>query len=523
MLMLLVDVAVRATLIALGTASILWALRIRTAAVRHAAWTAVVIAMLLLPVWSAAGPKIALAVLPADPPAALTTSTVDVTPPPTAPPSGPTSTAANTRTTTGAPRGELMLIAVYGIGVFALLLRLGVGTIRADKLRRTAVLHAGRATSGRCATPITVGWLAPVLILPRGWERWPGAQLDAVLTHEREHARRRDPLVQWLALLNRAIFWFHPLAWWLERRLAILAEEACDAAVIRAGHSPQDYSGYLIEMARALRRQGRRLNVAGMAMPGSGLAGRMRHIFEESLMTRTPRTRVICTMAFCAMSSTIFASGILTPRTRQATPTPAAAAAAAAPAPSEFVAIQLPEPTPRVRVEERVKVVVPRPDVTKRVVVKPSGDLASDFNGTWTLVSSTYAGRGRGGTGVPGEVREVNVRFSSGAPVNCGGSCTIVQDGRTLTITRLDPQDENAPDNGVVTLHLDGRKSTVTQANGAEFAATAKTEDDAVIVSREINSRPAVTQTLSIEGGRLKVVTMFSMADAPVTMTYVKK
>jgi hypothetical protein len=71
-----------------------------------------------------------------------------------------------------------------------------------------------------------------------------------------------------------------PLAWWLERRLASLAEEACAAAVIRAGHSAQDSSDYLIDMAHALRRQRRRLNVAGMAMPGSGLPGRMRHIFE---------------------------------------------------------------------------------------------------------------------------------------------------------------------------------------------------------------------------------------------------
>ena len=125
--------------------------------------------------------------------------------------------------------------------------------------------------------PVTVGWLAPVLILPRGWQRWPLAQLDAVLTHEAEHARRHDPLVQWLALFNRAVFWFHPLTWWLERRLATLAEEVCDAAVLAAGHSPQDYSDYLLEFARSVTREGRRLHVVAMAMPGSGQPERMRH------------------------------------------------------------------------------------------------------------------------------------------------------------------------------------------------------------------------------------------------------
>jgi len=55
-----------------------------------------------------------------------------------------------------------------------------------------------------------------------------------VLTHEWEHVRRRDPLVQWLALLNRSIFWFHPLAWWLERKLSelprMLATRPCSSA-----------------------------------------------------------------------------------------------------------------------------------------------------------------------------------------------------------------------------------------------------------------------------------------------------
>ena len=59
--------------------------------------------------------------------------------------------------------------------------------------------------------------------------KWDGPHLNAkgneiavetlVLAHEGEHARQRDPLIVALALLNRAVFWFHPLAWWLESRV----------------------------------------------------------------------------------------------------------------------------------------------------------------------------------------------------------------------------------------------------------------------------------------------------------------
>ena len=256
---LLLDVAVRAVLIAAGTAVILWALRIRPAAARHAAWTTVLVAMLLLPLWSLVGPRVSIPVLPAI--AATTAPQATSNPNLAGPPMGATwgATADLASVSTSRTPGVMALLAgVYVLGAVALLIRLGVGTLQARRLRRAAVVHAGRVTSARCSTPITVGCFSPVLILPEGWDRWSAAQLDAVLTHEGSHANRRDPLVQWLALFNRAIFWFHPLAWWLERRLATLAEEACDAAVIRAGHSPQDYCDYLIDMARTLRRQGGR-------------------------------------------------------------------------------------------------------------------------------------------------------------------------------------------------------------------------------------------------------------------------
>ena len=97
------------------------------------------------------------------------------------------------------------------------------------------------------------------------------------MIHEREHARRRDPLVQWLALLNRCVFWFHPLAWWLERKLAALAEEACDAAVLAGGHAPHDYARYLIEMARSVN-----------ANRSADSMGRRRGIFGRQLAATHP-------------------------------------------------------------------------------------------------------------------------------------------------------------------------------------------------------------------------------------------
>jgi len=55
--------------------------------------------------------------------------------------------------------------------------------------------------------------------------------------------------------MNRCVFWFHPLAWWVERKLAILAEEACDEASLAATGDRQSYAAALVEMAEAVQRR----------------------------------------------------------------------------------------------------------------------------------------------------------------------------------------------------------------------------------------------------------------------------
>ena len=201
---LFLDVALRATLITAGTGCVLWALRVRTAAERHAAWTAVLVCMLLLPIYSLAGPKLSFAVVPGT----ATSPEFDpgASPEPRTGGAGLSLTPlahfldAVPRHSTGRSRGTWVLIGLYCLVACVLLVRLAIGTVHARRLYRGAVRRAGRATSVRCATPISVGWLSPVLILPDGWERWSSGHLDAVLTHEQEHVRRRDPLIQWFAL-----------------------------------------------------------------------------------------------------------------------------------------------------------------------------------------------------------------------------------------------------------------------------------------------------------------------------------
>ena len=297
---LFLECAVRAALLVAGAALVLYAMRVTAAAARHSVWTSVVLVMLVLPIWTAWGPKAPLRLLP---PLVQTSANEAIIPPDTLSTAFVPSPLLSTR--------QAVLLGVYLSGLCLLLLRLAIGTVRARRLVRQSVLQDGMRISSLCAAPVTVGFLHPTVILPETWCLWPQAQLDAVLTHECEHARRRDSLVQWLALLNRALFWFHPVAWWLERRLSALAEEACDNVVLAQGHSPREYAEYLIEIARSVTRSGARLNVAGMAMPGSFLPERIQKIIEGGPVPRISRTRMACVAVICTLTCTVFAAGTL--------------------------------------------------------------------------------------------------------------------------------------------------------------------------------------------------------------------
>ena len=336
---LILEFAVRAALVALGTAGVLRMLRVKSAGARHAAWTGVLVLMLLLPAWTAWGPRASVRLLPATAvPAASTTMALTVPMLPAA--SEGVAPAASAQSHEWNWRTALAI--VYLVGALVLLMRLALGTVRSRALVHGAVHREGHWTSSSCTTPITVGLLRPTVILPECWRSWPPAQLNAVLTHESEHARRHDPLAQWLALLNRAIFWFHPLAWWLERRLSALAEEACDAAVLQRGHDPYDYSEYLMELARAVGRNGMRVNVVGMAMPGSSLPQRIRQIVGQGPAPRMTHARTLCLAAACVTISALFAAATVD---RQQLP-PEPPAPPAAPAPPS--AMDAPTPLPAV-------------------------------------------------------------------------------------------------------------------------------------------------------------------------------
>ena len=276
---ILAESAARITVLAFGVVGVLRALNIRSPRVAHRVWAAVVVVMLLLPIFVAWGPEFAVPLLSSDAATTLRLPAADRVASAVSneiPIESPFDADRAPRRITWATAAG----AVYVAGVGFFLLRLALGVRRARAIKRGAVRVSGRLTHSACVTPITVGIVAPAVILPPDWPNWDETELSAVLTHEEEHARARDPLVGFVALLNRAVFWFHPLAWWLVREIGRLSEAACDAVVISRGHDSHAYSTCLLRFARRVADAGRRIGPMATAMPGSGLQNRLQMLSD---------------------------------------------------------------------------------------------------------------------------------------------------------------------------------------------------------------------------------------------------
>jgi len=141
------------------------------------------------------------------------------------------------------------------------------------------------AESELISVPVTMGALRSVILLPPDWRDWDDAKLDAVIAHEVSHVARRDGLTQRLSLLHRAIFWFSPLAWYLDRQLADLAEQASDEAALSYGADRKHYARILLEFFEALHAAPGRVWWQGVSMATAGQAERQAEERVERILS----------------------------------------------------------------------------------------------------------------------------------------------------------------------------------------------------------------------------------------------
>jgi uncharacterized protein (TIGR03435 family) len=175
-------------------------------------------------------------------------------------------------------------------------------SVRAESGRELEMLRR-LAASARTARPIDlfisasalepgiVGIFCPVLMLPDGISRrLKDAELEALITHELCHVRRHDNLGSAVHMLVEALFWFHPLIWWIGAKLVDERERACDEEVLRLGSEPQAYAEGILKVCE-FYLEAPLVCVAGVT--GSNLKQRIEEIMIHRIASKLDLGRKI--------------------------------------------------------------------------------------------------------------------------------------------------------------------------------------------------------------------------------------
>jgi len=110
--------------------------------------------------------------------------------------------------------------------------------------------RAKLCTSAQVDSPSVIGFFAPRLLIPEGlFAKLTEPELRQIVLHECEHLRRGDDWINLLQKVVLALFPLNPALLWVDRRLSLERELACDAGVVALTSAPFDYANCLTRLA----------------------------------------------------------------------------------------------------------------------------------------------------------------------------------------------------------------------------------------------------------------------------------
>ena len=210
--------------------------------------------------------------------------------------------------------GAWAVIALFGI------IRIGAGVLqlrglrqRARDLDRTELPLEAQSVleefssrrdvrirvSNEINAPTAVGFIRPAVLMP-AWalSELSGERLRSVLLHELGHLRRWDDWTNLLQKVLRAIFFFHPAVWWIDSRLCLEREMACDDLVLAKTSDAHGYAECLVSLAeKSMLRRGVALAVAAVGRVRQ-MTRRLGRILDQDSRGRVPRVAMASLTVF---------------------------------------------------------------------------------------------------------------------------------------------------------------------------------------------------------------------------------
>jgi beta-lactamase regulating signal transducer with metallopeptidase domain len=169
-------------------------------------------------------------------------------------------------------------------------------------LAQPGLRRATLCTSTEIDQPCVIGFFAPRILIP-SWllENATPSELGQIVLHESAHLRRFDDWTNLIQKLALACFPLNPALVWVERRLCAERELACDESVVRTTNAPRDYATCLTNLAEhRLVRRSAALSLGAWECR-SQLIGRVESILRGTASLSPWKTRVV--MAACMVAT----------------------------------------------------------------------------------------------------------------------------------------------------------------------------------------------------------------------------
>jgi beta-lactamase regulating signal transducer with metallopeptidase domain len=159
--------------------------------------------------------------------------------------------------------------------------------------------------------PCVIGFLSPRILIPE-WlvEKMTAVEAEQIVLHEIEHLRRFDDWFNLVQKISLVLFPLNPVLLWIERRLCLERELACDESVVRFTRSATSYATCLTSLAeKKIAHRAVALTLAAWEKQ-STLARRVHLIlgFDKTLNQRRGRA-LLTTLALGTFAAAIFLSG----------------------------------------------------------------------------------------------------------------------------------------------------------------------------------------------------------------------
>jgi len=155
------------------------------------------------------------------------------------------------------------------------------------------------------STPMAVGLFSPVILIPKFLvERFDRDRLAPIVFHELAHIERRD---LWLGMFQEAlaiVFWWSPVTRYINHKIHITRELACDIRAAKRLSSGKRYAQSLLDCAQLMLIQRSNVLAMGLFSKKKELTRRVDEVLKSS-ESKAPKTISIALVCASLAVSTI--------------------------------------------------------------------------------------------------------------------------------------------------------------------------------------------------------------------------